>query len=167
MTYNKILNETNEKKNLNLFNQAYQYLKNNDSMSLNTLLTNHTHEITHAFVQQLFFNSVSLGHIQTTEFLLNYGAKINEPMPLGDTAIMWAVLKQHTHLLPLLIKYGANVNAETIAGNTALTYALNQNMTAAINLLTQVGATLKNTIVNEESPKTPEDNLSFTKKRGS
>ena len=55
MTYNKILNETNEKKNLNLFNQAYQYLKNNDETQFfNKIIFNNIFIIYFVF----FYNNI-------------------------------------------------------------------------------------------------------------
>ena len=163
MSGNKNLNLLKEMKD-EFYKIASNCVSNNDPISLQTLLANPNFIIDKAILQQLFFNSVGKGNLETTEVLLNYGAKINEPMPLGDTALMWAVMKNHTHLLPLLLQYGANVNAKTNIGNSALTVAIKKNITAAITILVQAGASLELLNSKNDSPKESDDSSTFRRR---
>jgi hypothetical protein len=80
------------------------------------------------------------GHPEAIQFLLDRGADVNKPNPLGMTPIMFAAYSGHDEAIELLLLKGADVNVSDNIGNTALSYARQKGRLATIDLLRRAGA---------------------------
>jgi ankyrin repeat protein len=118
---------------------------NNDEDGLILLLSDSDNPITQEDLNNLFILSSSLGRINIAGMLLSNGAQINATMPLGDTALTWAIIKNQVDAVAFLISEGINVNAHSISGNTALILAAQLGRVEVIELLIKAGANLDKT----------------------
>ena len=59
------------------------------------------------------FEAAKLGDGQRVSECLSAGAKVDQPDTTGATALQWAALGGHDHIVKLLIDAGADVNAKT------------------------------------------------------
>lgn len=57
-------------------------------------------------------------------FIEQCGATVNTVAPPGDTALLVAARRNHTHIVKYLLERGADVNVVTPVGLSTLEYAL-------------------------------------------
>jgi hypothetical protein len=81
-----------------------------------------------------------LGDWGTTAVLLAKGAPVDEPDPLGRTALMYAASQGHADVVRQLLEAGARHEARDPDGNTALLLAANNGHAEAARLLVAAGA---------------------------
>lgn len=58
-----------------------------------------------------------------TQYLIEHGANLHAGSRTGNSALMWAALKNNPKIAKLLIEHGANIHATNNAGETALMWA--------------------------------------------
>jgi hypothetical protein len=80
------------------------------------------------------------GHPEAIQFLIDRGADVNKPNPLGMTALMFAAYSGHDEAIELLLRSGADANASDENGNTALSFAKQKAHQSTIKLLRRAGA---------------------------
>jgi hypothetical protein len=80
------------------------------------------------------------GHCEAIQFLIDRGADVNKPNPLGITALMFAAYCGHDEAIELLLSRGADVNVADKDGNTALGLAKQRGNQISIALLLRAGA---------------------------
>lgn len=87
------------------------------------------------------FEAAKLGDGQRVSECLSAGAKVDQPDTTGATALQWAALGGHDHIVKLLIDAGADVNvAESSSGMSPLHGAARWNRLTSARLLLANGA---------------------------
>ena len=86
------------------------------------------------------------GNAGTVRLLLAHGANVNPKERVkGQTALMWAISENHSHVVELLIASGADVNAKSTGGFTALMFAAQQGNVEAAHTVVEAGADVRAT----------------------
>ena len=83
----------------------------------------------------------AVGHEDTVQMLLAYGADVNAKTDEGVTPLLYAALNGHLKVVDLLIKHGADVNARGTRGNSALILAAREGHFQVVKRLLEANAT--------------------------
>jgi ankyrin repeat protein len=84
--------------------------------------------------------AISVGNLETVEFLLAKGADINAMNAKGKTAIMGAISWGNLEMVKLLVAKKVNVNMKSLDDMTPLSYALRKDQTKIVDYLLSVGS---------------------------
>jgi hypothetical protein len=76
----------------------------------------------YTFVHERVGRGVVNGPVETAEYLIAKGARVDEPGPLGATALMYAAEKANGGLIDFLMARGADPDARDAAGRCAAEY---------------------------------------------
>lgn len=63
------------------------------------------------------------GHVDSTRWLINAGAEVNQFDNSGNTILMGAAFKGHLKIVKMLVEAGADINATNPNGQNALQFA--------------------------------------------
>jgi len=91
------------------------------------------------------------GNSKSIEYLIQYGANVNEKNLAGETPLMSLCKCGHTNLIQYFIKNNANVNDKDNYGNTVLMYACEEGKFDIIKILIDHHAKINEQNVNGET----------------
>ena len=100
----------------------------------------------------MLHNSVIIGSVEITEYLLSKGADINGVNTMLDTPLHEAINNGHDEVAKLLIVRGADVQKQNTMGNSPLHVAAHKNRKAVAELLIERGADLESKQVAQMTP---------------
>jgi len=100
---------------------VFKAARQGDLESLKQLIGNESPDIKMADGATPLFDASMNGHINVLKWLLEKGAKPNNALPDGTTALHLAVARKQTEASKTLIDSGADVNATITRGRTRLT----------------------------------------------
>lgn len=78
--------------------------------------------------------------IPAIDIMLDQRAKVDQPDPFGNSALLWAADQNNVEIVDRLIKAGANINLQNRQGVTALMRASEKGSVAAVEKLLKAGA---------------------------
>ncbi len=91
--------------------------------------------------ETVLMTAAHTGDLDTVDVLLKYGANVNTKEPIRQqTALMWAIGKNHIEIVRKLVKQGADVHAETTLGFTPLFFAVRAGNWEAAKMFLDAGA---------------------------
>jgi len=104
------------------------------------------------------FNALHLAAQFGFPFLCAYftaqGANVDATDPDGQTALMWAAIKQlDPNVVRMLIACGASLNMQDKNGTTALHFAISSNNQGAVKALIEAGASVDVSDTQDHSPR--------------
>ena len=79
-------------------------------------------------------------NIEIVKLLLNAGADIDKQDNHGDTALIYAAIKNNIEIVKLLLNSGADIDKQNNNGDTALIYAAYRNNLEIVEILLDYGA---------------------------
>ncbi|ORX43291.1 ankyrin [Piromyces finnis] len=91
------------------------------------------------------------GNKKIVEYLIQYGANVNEKNLAGETPLMCLCKNRHQHLIEYFIENNANINDKDNYGNTALMYACQEGMLDIVKLLIDYHVKINDQNVNGET----------------
>jgi Ankyrin repeats (many copies) len=101
-------------------------------------------------------SAITSGDERAVNALLANGADVNETTSGGQTALILAIIFNHTHLVQLLIKAGANPELRDNLGLNAIDWAQRRGLTEVLDVLTNnsQSGTPQRSAVKPEPPQT-------------
>ena len=93
------------------------------------------------------------GSLDAVKALLAGGADVNaKDHREGDTALMWAVAKDHTSIARVLLEHKADVHARTSGGFTPLLFAAQQGDADSAQMILNAGADINQATPDGDTP---------------
>ena len=118
--------------------QLFDLARNGDTDSLrNHLQKGVTPNLADSNGSSLLILTSALGHLQTSQLLLEFGADVNAASPEGKNPLMFAAMFNQAEIVDLLLANGADAYAKSSDGLTALALARAMGAEAAARRLAQ------------------------------